>query len=66
MAALQLSENDNPRSEDTANYVALRTRFFDDVAQVTAHWAFDKLSCLLPEWMQRCDRLVLAERHHAV
>jgi O-methyltransferase involved in polyketide biosynthesis len=23
----------NPRSEDTANYVALRTRFFDNVAQ---------------------------------
>ena len=33
MAALQLSEKYNPRHEDTANYIALRTRFFDDVAQ---------------------------------
>ena len=33
MAALKLSEKYNPRYEDTANYIALRTRFFDDVAQ---------------------------------
>ena len=33
MAALQLSEKYNPRHEETANYIAIRTRFFDDVAQ---------------------------------
>jgi methyltransferase (TIGR00027 family) len=32
-AALQLSEKYNPRHEDTANYVAIRIRFCDDVAQ---------------------------------
>jgi O-methyltransferase involved in polyketide biosynthesis len=31
-AALQLSEKYNPRHEATASYVAIRTRFFDDVA----------------------------------
>ena len=36
MAALQLSEKYNPRHEETANYIALRTRFFDDVAQADA------------------------------
>ena len=33
MAALQLSERYNPRPDDTANYIAIRTRFFDDIAQ---------------------------------
>ena len=32
-AALQLSEKYNPRHEDTANYICIRIRFFDDVAQ---------------------------------
>ena len=32
MAALKLSEKYNPRHEETANYIAIRTRFFDDVA----------------------------------
>ena len=36
MAALQLSEKCNPRHEETANYIAIRTRFFDDVAQADA------------------------------
>ena len=36
MAALQLSEKYNPRHEDTANYIAIRTRFFDDIAQSSA------------------------------
>src|SRR5262245_66296449 len=34
MVALQLSKRYNPRHEDTANYIAIRTRFFDDVAQM--------------------------------
>jgi methyltransferase (TIGR00027 family) len=33
MMALQLSEKYNPRHEDTAKYIAIRIRFFDDVAQ---------------------------------
>ena len=33
MAALQLSERYNPRHEDTAKYIAIRIRFFDDAAQ---------------------------------
>ena len=33
VVALQLSEKYNPRHEETANYVAIRTRFFDDIAQ---------------------------------
>ena len=36
MAALKLSEKYNPRHEETANYIAIRTRFFDDVAQADA------------------------------
>jgi methyltransferase (TIGR00027 family) len=32
-AALQLSEKYNPRHEDTANYISVRIRFFDDIAQ---------------------------------
>jgi methyltransferase (TIGR00027 family) len=31
--ALQLSEKYNPRHEDTANYISIRIRFFDDIAQ---------------------------------
>lgn len=33
LGALELSEKYNPRHEDTANYIAIRTRFFDDVAR---------------------------------
>src|SRR6516165_7536734 len=33
LAALQLSEKYNPRHQDTANYIAVRIRFFDDIAQ---------------------------------
>lgn len=33
MTALRLSEQYNPRHQDTANQIALRVRFFDDVAQ---------------------------------
>src|SRR5215471_2933218 len=33
ITALQLSEKYNPRHEDTADYIAIRTRFFDDVAR---------------------------------
>jgi methyltransferase (TIGR00027 family) len=33
MVALQLSEKYNPRHEETAKYIAIRIRFFDDVAQ---------------------------------
>src|SRR5262245_58896552 len=33
LVALQLSEKYNPRHQDTANYIAIRTRFFDDTAQ---------------------------------
>ena len=33
MAALQLSEKYNPRHEETAKYIAIRIRFFDDMAQ---------------------------------
>jgi methyltransferase (TIGR00027 family) len=36
MVALQLSEKYNPRHEDTAKYIAIRIRFFDDVAQQCA------------------------------
>jgi O-methyltransferase involved in polyketide biosynthesis len=36
MAALQLSEKYNPRHDDTANYLVIRTRFFDDIAQSSA------------------------------
>jgi len=33
MIALQLSENYNPRHEDTAKYIAIRIRFFDDMGK---------------------------------
>ena len=33
LAALRLSEQYNPRHEDTANYISIRIRFFDDIAQ---------------------------------
>jgi len=33
LAALQLSQKYNPRHEDTANYISIRIRFFDDIAQ---------------------------------
>lgn len=36
MTALRLSEQYNPRHQDTANQIALRVRFFDDVAQNSA------------------------------
>jgi methyltransferase (TIGR00027 family) len=32
MAALRLSEKYNPRHEDTANYISIRIRFFDEIA----------------------------------
>ena len=35
-SALQLSERYNPRHEDTANYISIRIRFFDDIAQDSA------------------------------
>ena len=33
LAALRLSEQYNPRHADTANYISIRIRFFDDIAQ---------------------------------
>ena len=33
LAALRLSEQSNQRHEDTANYISIRIRFFDDIAQ---------------------------------
>ena len=33
LAALRLSEQHNPRHEETANYISIRIRFFDDIAQ---------------------------------
>ena len=33
LAALRLSEKYNPRHEDTASYISIRIRFFDDIAQ---------------------------------
>jgi methyltransferase (TIGR00027 family) len=33
LAALELSKKYNPRHEDTANYISIRIRFFDDIAQ---------------------------------
>jgi hypothetical protein len=33
LAALRLSEQYNSRHEDAANYISLRIRFFDDLAQ---------------------------------
>lgn len=36
MLVLQLSEKYNPRHKETANYIAIRTRFFDDIAQSAA------------------------------
>lgn len=33
VTALELSEKYNPRHEDTANYICIRVRFFDDIAQ---------------------------------
>ena len=36
MTAFQMSERYNPRHEDTAKYIAIRIRFFDEIAQRVA------------------------------
>ena len=62
-AALQLSEKYNPRHEDTANYICIRIRFFDDVAQDGAGHGIRQI--VLPAAGHGCAGLstLLAERH---
>ena len=64
MAALQLSEKYNPRHDDTANYIALRTRFFDDIAQSSARGGIRQVVLTLPAWMRARLSPLLGRRHH--
>ena len=38
LAALRLSEQYNPRHEETANYISIRIRLFDDIAREGAKY----------------------------
>jgi len=57
MAALQLSEKYNPRHEDTAKYIAIRIRFFDEVAQQTAAAGLNQVVLLAAGMDARAYRL---------
>src|SRR5215831_8276536 len=70
IAALKLSEKYNPRHEETANYIAIRTRFFDDVTKRDTTAGGRQIVLPPPAWMHepiappgrtapRCTKLII-------
>jgi len=64
MAALQLSEKYNLRHDDTTKYIALRTRFFDDIDQSSAREGIRQVVLPAAGMDARAFSPLLGRRHH--